>query len=336
MRLLVTGGCGFIGSNFIRYWMGQHPDDTLVNVDNLTYAANPENLHGVDTAPNYRFVKADIADNDAMDAVFEEHRPEIVVHFAAESHVDRSLVDADAFVRTNVLGTHVLLNAARRHGVQRFHHISTDEVFGALGEFSRDQFDEDSPYAPRNPYSATKAASDHLVRAFHFTFSLPITISNCANNYGPFHTPEKMIPLAITNLLDGKKIPVYGKGKQSRDWLHVLDHCRAIELILQKGRIGETYCIGGEHREMPNIEVAANICKAFGLDPREWVEFVPDRLGHDFKYAVSSNKIMIELGWKPSLPFDDALAATVQWYRDNESWWRPIKERQPELTRVTH
>lgn len=329
MRLLVTGGSGFIGSNFIRLWMSEHPEDAVVNMDKLTYAANPATLADLESNPYYAFERADIADATAVAAAFAQHDPDVVVHFAAESHVDRSLVDAGAFVRTNVAGTHVLLEAARKHGVQRFHHVSTDEVFGALAPEATSKFDENTPYAPRNPYSATKAASDHLVRAYWETFGLPITISNCANNFGPFHTPEKMIPLAITNLLSGSKIPVYGQGQQVRDWLHVTDHCRGIAAVLESGEPGETYCMGGEHDEITNLEVARRICALMGRDPGDWIEFVPDRLGHDFKYAVSSEKINRQLGWSPRLGFESGLSATVDWYKENEKWWQPMKNRQP-------
>lgn len=322
MKLLVTGGAGFIGSNFILYWMRRHPDDEVVNLDKLTYAGNLENLVAVEHNSHYQFIHGDICDaqvvDNAMDGV------DTVVHFAAESHVDRSILDAAPFVRTNVEGTLVLLQAARKHEVKRFHHISTDEVFGALSLETKDKFTEETPYAPHSPYAASKAGSDHLVRAFHDTYGLPITISNCANNFGPYHFPEKMIPLFITNLIEGKKVPVYGDGLYVRDWLYVEDHCSAIECILEKGRVGETYLIGSMHEDVSNITLTKKLIAMLGKD-ENMIECVKDRPGHDRRYAIDWTKIHEELGWSPKYEFDQALEMTVKWYQDNEEWWRRVK-----------
>ncbi len=322
MKLLVTGGAGFIGSNFVHYWIKNNPGDTIVNIDKLTYAGNLENLAALNGNPHHIFVKADICDVSAMDDAMKG--ADMVVHFAAESHVDRSILDSDPFIKTNIEGTHTLLKLALKHNVKRFHHISTDEVFGALELDSEEKFTENTPYDPHSPYSASKAASDHLVRAFSDTYGLPITISNCGNNYGPYHFPEKLIPLAITNILEGKKVPVYGDGLYIRDWLYVEDHCSAIDLILKKGKVGETYLIGGLTHAISNLEVVKKILLLMGKD-ESFIEFVKDRPGHDRRYDVDWTKIHRELGWEPKHSFDDALAATVQWYRDNTSWWQHIK-----------
>lgn len=322
MKLLVTGGAGFIGSNFILYWMKQHPEDFVVNYDKLTYAGNLENLRSVEKNPNYSFVHGDICDVQSIEKAIEG--VDIVVHFAAETHVDRSIMESSAFVMTNVVGTNVLLNSALKNNVKRFHHISTDEVFGALTLGSINKFNEQTPYDPHSPYSASKAGADHLVRAYYDTFGLPITISNCSNNFGPYHFPEKMIPLAITNILEGKKIPVYGDGLYVRDWLYVEDHCRAIDLILQKGKIGETYCIGGMTNDISNLDVAKKIVSLLGKS-EDMIEFVKDRPGHDRRYAVDWTKIHNELGWEPQHSFDEWLAKTVEWYKENHSWWDQIK-----------
>jgi dTDP-glucose 4,6-dehydratase len=322
MKLLVTGGAGFIGSNFIQYWLKNHPEDFVVNLDKLTYAGNLENLKDVEENPNYSFVHGDICDAGQVNAAMQNI--DIVVHFAAESHVDRSILEPAEFIKTNVLGTQVLLDAALKNNVKRFHHISTDEVFGTLDIDSHEKFSETTPYAPRSPYAASKAGSDHLVRAYNTTFNLPITITNCSNNFGNYHFPEKLIPLAITNLLEGKKVPVYGDGLQIRDWLHVEDHCRAIEAVLTKGEIGETYVVGGMMNLIPNIEVVKRIIALLGKDESS-IEFVKDRPGHDRKYDVDWSKIKNELGWEPLYSFDEWLEKTVQWYKDNEEWWKKVK-----------
>lgn len=317
MHILVTGGAGFIGSNFIRYALENHPDWSVTNLDALTYAGNPDNLSGLESSGRYEFIHGDICDSRSVGRAFEN--AEMVVHFAAESHVDRSITGPEAFIRTNVLGTFALLEEARRRNIRRFHHVSTDEVFGSLDSVSP-PFNEKTPYAPRSPYSASKAASDHLVRAYHETYGLPVTISNCSNNYGPYHFPEKLIPLAITNLLQGRKVPVYGDGTQVRDWLHVSDHCNAIDAILEKGTVGETYCVGGDG-EMRNIDVIRSILNAFGKD-EDMIEHVKDRPGHDRRYAIDFSKIKDTLGWTPSVPFDEGIKNTVEWYREHETWWK--------------
>jgi len=319
MKLLVTGGAGFIGSNFIHYWLKNHPDDRIINLDVLSYAGNLENLRDLDNNYAYRFVRGDITDIDLVDSLVAE--VDAIVHFAAESHVDRSILNSADFVRTNVEGTRVLLDAAQKHGGVRFHHISTDEVFGAL-PLDGGRFNENTPYNPRSPYSASKAASDHLVRAYFYTHALPITISNCSNNYGPYQYPEKLIPLFITNLIDGKKLPVYGRGSNVRDWIHVDDHNRGIDLILQKGKIGETYCLGG-NSERSNLEITKKLLSIFGQG-EEMINYVADRPGHDLRYAVDFSKAKRDLGWEPLIVFERGLAETVDWYRQHEDWWRPI------------
>lgn len=320
MKILVTGGAGFIGSNFIRYWMRNNPGDKIVNLDSLTYAGNPENLTELEKDPGYAFIKGDICDselvNEAVNGI------DLIVHFAAESHVDRSILDTLDFIRTNVEGTRVLLDAAKNKGKIRFHHISTDEVFGALGPADK-KFSERTPYDPRSPYSASKAAADHLVRAYYHTYKLPITISNCSNNYGPYQFPEKIIPLFITNLLEGKKIPVYGEGKNIRDWIHVDDHNAGVEMIIKSGKIGETYCLGGGN-EIANIELTKKILALMGMDD-QMVEFVTDRPGHDFRYAIDFSKAGNELGWSPRIDFDSGLKDVIGWYKDNKAWWQNIK-----------
>ena len=326
MKILVTGGAGFIGSNFIRYWLAAYPDDSVINLDLLTYAGNPENLNDLEHHANYKFVLGDICDqplvNDLVRGV------DLIVHFAAETHVDRSIVDAGAFLKTNVFGTYSLLEAAKNNGNIRFHHISTDEVFGSL-EPGAEKFNEATAYDPRSPYSASKAASDHLVRAYFHTHNLPITISNCTNNYGPFQFPEKLIPLFITNLLEGKKVPVYGRGSNIRDWIYVDDHNAGVEAIIKKGRIGETYCLGGEN-ELSNLEITKNILELIGAgDDR--IEYVEDRKGHDFRYAMNISKAKKELSWYPIVDFKTGLVKTVAWYKDNQEWWKKIKLRKAEL-----
>jgi len=323
MRLLVTGGAGFIGSNFILYWFTNHPEDKIVNFDKLTYAGNLENLKSIENNENYQFIKGDIADAKGVQKAIDGI--DTVVNFAAESHVDRSILDPSPFIKTNVLGTQVLLDAAVDAKVKRFHHVSTDEVFGALTLDSKEKFDEETKYSPVSPYAASKAASDHLVRAYFKTYDLPITISNCSNNFGPYQFPEKLISLAITNLLEGKKIPVYGDGLYVRDWLYVEDHCSGIDSIIQKGKIGETYCVGIDN-DIANIEVIKKILKFLDKDENE-IEFVKDRPGHDRRYAINSNKIKKGLGWKPKYNFNDALKITCQWYKDNKSWWKTLKDK---------
>jgi dTDP-glucose 4,6-dehydratase len=320
MKILVTGGAGFIGSNFIDYLLSKYPDYQIVNLDALTYAGNLENLKKWENDSRYTFVKGDVLDKNLVDELVKQ--VSAIVHFAAETHVDRSILDADSFIKTNFLGTYNLLEAARTNNT-RFHHISTDEVFGSLG-FADTPFNEDNRYDPRSPYSSSKAAADHLVRAYFHTYKLPITISNCSNNYGPYQFPEKLIPLFATNLIDSKKVPLYGDGRNVRDWIHVLDHCRAIDLILHQGCLGETYCIGGDC-ERNNKEITYKILELMGRG-EEMIEFVKDRPGHDLRYAIDSSKIKRELGWRPEFDFEAGIKETVEWYRKNESWWRKIKD----------
>ena len=334
-NILVTGGCGFIGANFIRYLLSETDfGGRIINMDKLTYAGNPENLAGLDeaTEDRYVFVHADICDAGAVKTIFETYEIDTVCHFAAESHVDRSIVAPDAFVNSNILGTFTLLEEARLHPdrLKRFHHVSTDEVYGSLG--AEGLFSETTPYDPSSPYSASKAASDHLVRAYHRTYDIPVTISNCSNNYGPYQFPEKLIPLMISNALDGKPLPVYGRGLNVRDWLFVLDHCKAIWLIMQKGRTGETYNIGGEC-EMPNIELVQTLCDILdemvptdSKPPRsDLITFVNDRPGHDLRYAIDCSKLKSELHWKPLASFETGIRNTVQWYLDNQAWVRRVQ-----------
>jgi dTDP-glucose 4,6-dehydratase len=320
MKLLVTGGAGFIGSNFIHHILKKYPDYQVVNLDLLTYAGNLENLKEWEGDSRYTFVKGDICDGELMNRLVRD--VDAVVHFAAESHVDRSIRDADVFVRTNVLGTQMLLEAARRNGNKRFHHVSTDEVYGSLGPDDV-PFSETTPHNPRSPYSASKAASDHLVGAYFHTYELPVTVSNCSNNYGPYHFPEKLIPLAITNVLEGKRVPIYGDGLQVRDWLYVEDHCRAIDAVLHQGRIGETYCVGGAS-ERTNLDVIRQLLAAMGKG-EEFIEFVGDRRGHDRRYAIDFSKIEHELGWRPQVDFETGLRMTVKWFEEHESWWRKVR-----------
>ena len=325
MKLLITGGAGFIGSNFVHYWLENHPQDQVINFDSLTYAGNLNNLTPIKDNPNYTFVKGDITDPSAVNQAMKT--VDIVVHFAAESHVDRSITGPSVFVTTNVIGTQVLLESALKNKISRFHHISTDEVFGSLELGSTEKFSETTQYQPNSPYSASKAASDHLVRAYHQTFGLPTVITNCSNNYGPYQFPEKLIPLVITNLLENKKVPVYGDGSNVRDWLYVEDHCRAIDLSIAKGKFGETYCIGGMQKDISNLELVKKIIKLMNKDESS-IEFVKDRLGHDKRYAVNYSKATKDLGYQPEFDLDTYLEKTISWYQDNTSWWKVIKHVQ--------
>jgi len=321
MKLLITGGAGFIGSNFIHYWLEKYPSDSIVNFDILTYSGNLENLKDIEDSPNYSFVKGDITDPKAVESVMSGI--DTVIHFAAESHVDRALFAASDFVRTNVLGTQILCESAAKNGVKRFHYIGTDEVFGALPLESKDRFRETTRFDPRNQYSASKASAEHFVHAYYHTHNLPITTSNCTNNFGPYQHPEKMIPLFITNLLEDKKVPMYGDGLYVRDWLFVKDHCRAIDLILQKGKVGESYMVGAQHKEVNNMELTYKILKILGKD-ENYIEHVKDRPAHDRRYAVDWSKIA-KLGWKPEYELDHWLTKTVEWYKDNQEWWKRVR-----------
>ncbi|NMB56450.1 dTDP-glucose 4,6-dehydratase [Candidatus Beckwithbacteria bacterium] len=321
MKLLITGGAGFIGSNFILYWMKKYPQDQIVNLDKLTYAGNLENLKDVEKNPNYQFIKGDICDKQVVATAM--NGVDIVVHFAAESHVDRSILSPEEFIKTNVEGTLVLLEEARKNKT-RFHHVSTDEVFGSLELGTEDKFNEQTAYDPSSPYSASKAGSDHLVRAYHRTYDLPVTISNSSNNFGPFHFPEKFIPLAITNLMEGKKIPIYGQGNQVRDWLYVEDHCRGIDLIVRKGKIGQTYCLGGMTDDISNLRVAKMIAKIMEKD-LDNLEYIKDRPGHDVRYAIDWTKAKNELGYFPQFSFEQYLKKTIEWYQEHEDWWKRVK-----------
>jgi dTDP-glucose 4,6-dehydratase len=325
VRILVTGGAGFIGSNFVRYWSERHPADDLTVVDLLTYAGNLENLGGLEG--RFDFVQADIADLDVMRALFQERRFEAVVNFAAESHNSYAVLNPSVFFRTNVLGTQSLLEAARLSGIGRFHHISTCEVYGDLSLDSGAAFTEESPYRPRTPYNASKAAADHAVRAYFETYALPVTITNCANNYGPYQFPEKVIPLFATRALNGEPLPLYTSTQNRREWVHVSDHCAAIEAVLERGRPGETYHVGsGEERSIEQIADA--VLAALGK-PTSLKTIVPDRPGHDRRYLLDSSKIRRELGWQPSIPFDQGIAETAAWYAANRAWWEPLIGRSP-------
>ena len=336
MKILVTGGAGFIGSAVVR--LAVRRGHEVVNLDALTYAANLENVASVSNSPLYSFEQADIRDRAALDRVLDQHKPDAVMHLAAESHVDRSIDGPGAFIETNVTGTYNLLEATRAYWTRagkpdgfRFHHISTDEVFGSLGETG--QFTEDTPYDPRSPYSASKAASDHLVRAWHETYGLPVVLTNCSNNYGPFHFPEKLVPVVILNALHGRPIPVYGDGGNVRDWLYVEDHADALLLVLEKGELGRSYNIGGEN-EAKNIDLVRTICAEMDrLRPDNaphdrLITFVTDRPGHDRRYAIDPDRIRDELGWRPSVTVEEGLRRTVEWYLDNQDWWRPLLERE--------
>lgn len=336
MRLMITGGAGFIGSAVVRLAIARGHE--VVNIDALTYAACPENVASVAQNPNYHFIQADIRDRDAMNAALAEHRPDVVMHLAAESHVDRSIDGPGSFVDTNITGTYILLEAARKHWSDRgkperfrFHHISTDEVFGSLGRTGL--FTENTPYDPRSPYSASKAASDHLVRAWNETYGLPVVLTNCSNNYGPFHFPEKLIPVIILNALAGEPLPIYGDGANVRDWLFVEDHADALLLVAEKGQVGRSYNIGGNN-ERSNLDLVHMLCAILDeLRPRsqgryaDQITFVPDRPGHDARYAIDASRIRDELGWQPSVTLEEGLRRTVRWYLDNEDWWRALLDR---------
>jgi dTDP-glucose 4,6-dehydratase len=348
--LLVTGAAGFIGANFVHYWLANHPEDHVVAYDALTYAGNRANLEALEQRPNFHFVHADICDYDTVLSTLNEHQVNVLVHFAAESHVDRSITGPDAFIETNIVGTHTLLKAAKEvwlsggeNRPHRFHHVSTDEVYGSLAA-DAPGFYEDQKYEPNSPYSASKAASDHLVRAYHHTYGLQVTTSNCSNNYGPFHFPEKLIPLCLTNILRGLPLPVYGDGSNIRDWLYVEDHCQGIEQVIKKGVVGETYNIGGNN-EWRNLDIVELLCQrldarfsadatlsqrypdapqASGGSARDLIQFVEDRAGHDWRYAIDASRISNELGYNPRESFETGIERTLDWFLANEDWWRPL------------
>jgi dTDP-glucose 4,6-dehydratase len=319
-NILVTGGAGFIGSNFINYILSSRDDLNIINLDKLTYAGNLENLKPSEGKKNYHFVKGDITNNELVDYVFKKYSIKFIINFAAESHVDRSILGSEVFYRTNLIGTNILLEAARRHEAERFLQISTDEVYGSLG--ATGLFTEQTPLSPNSPYSSSKAAADMAVMAFHHTYGLPVIITRCSNNYGPLQFPEKLIPLMIINVLNNKKLPVYGDGLNVRDWIYVIDHNKAAELVFEKGKIGEVYNIGAS-REMKNIEIIKLILKKLGKG-EELIEYVKDRPGHDRRYAIDSTKIQKELGWKPTFEFEEAISATIDWYLQNKKWWERI------------
>lgn len=323
MKYLVTGGAGFIGSNFLNYMVPKHKEDFFVNLDLLTYAGNLENLKEIENLPNYKFVKGDIADAAFIDQLFAQENFDVVVNFAAESHVDRSIKDPGIFVTTNVMGTVVLLNASKEYKVKRYHQVSTDEVYGDLPLDKKDLFfTENTPLHTSSPYSSSKASADLFVMAYHRTYGLPVTISRCSNNYGQYQFPEKLIPLMISRALNDQRLPVYGKGENVRDWLHVYDHCTAIELILLKGKVGEVYNIGG-HNERTNLEVVQTILRAL-KKPEQLIEYVSDRLGHDLRYAIDPEKIETQLGWKPIYNFNTGITQTIEWYLTHKEWWEHI------------
>ncbi len=323
MTIIVTGGAGFIGSNFIFHMLSAHPDYRIICLDKLTYAGNLSTLQPVMDNPNFRFVKLDICDRDGVYGLFEEEHPDAVINFAAESHVDRSIEDPSIFLHTNIIGTSVLMDACRRYGNTRYHQVSTDEVYGDLPLDRPDLFfTETTPIHTSSPYSSSKAGADLLVQAYHRTYGLPTTISRCSNNYGPYHFPEKLIPLMIINCLHNKPLPVYGQGLNVRDWLYVEDHCKAIDLVLQNGRIGEVYNIGG-HNEMKNIDIVKLIVHELGKS-EDLITYVTDRKGHDLRYAIDPTKIHNELGWLPETKFADGIKKTIRWYLDHEAWWQPI------------
>ncbi|MDP4086258.1 MAG: dTDP-glucose 4,6-dehydratase [Bacillota bacterium] len=320
-KILVTGGAGFIGGNFVQYMVKKYPQYDIYNLDLLTYAGDLTKHHEIENLGNYFFIKADIADSVTINSLFEKEKFDYIVHFAAESHVDRSITDPEIFVKTNVLGTQVLLNAAKQIGIHKFVHVSTDEVYGELDFDPTTFFTEETPLQPNSPYSASKASSDLIVRAYYETYGLPINITRCSNNYGPYHFPEKLIPLTISRVLNDQKVPVYGNGKNIRDWLHVIDHCAAIDLVLHEGTIGEVYNVGG-HNERTNLEVVKTIIETLGKS-EDLIEFVEDRLGHDKRYAIDPTR-MEKLGWKPTYTFETGIAQTIEWYLNNKEWWEQI------------
>ena len=323
MKIIVTGGAGFIGSNFIYYMLGKHSDYRIVCVDCLTYAGNLSTLKDALDHPNFKFYKTDICDREAIYKIFEDEKPNIVVNFAAESHVDRSIDNPEVFLKTNILGTQVLMDACRKYGIDRYHQVSTDEVYGDLPLDRPDLFfTEETPIHTSSPYSSSKAGADLLVLSYHRTYGLPVTISRCSNNYGPYHFPEKLIPLMIANALNDKPLPVYGKGENVRDWLYVEDHCKAIDLIIHKGRVGEVYNVGG-HNEMANIDIVKLICQKLGKS-EDLITYVADRKGHDMRYAIDPTKIHEELGWLPETKFKDGIDLTIKWYLENRDWWETI------------
>ncbi len=320
MTILVTGGAGFIGANFVFYMLDRHPEDRVVCLDKLTYAGNLDTLSPVMDHPRFRFVRGDICDRETVDGLFEAEQPDFVVNFAAESHVDRSIEDPEVFLRTNILGTAALMDACRKYGVERFHQVSTDEVYGDLPLDRPDLlFTEETPLHTSSPYSSSKAAADLLVLSYHRTYGLPVTISRCSNNYGPYQFTEKLIPLMISNALQDKPLPVYGQGRNVRDWLYVEDHCKAIDLILRQGQAGEVYNVGG-HNEMRNIDIVRLICRELGK-PESLIAYVEDRKGHDLRYAIDPGKIRRELGWQPETAFEDGIKRTIRWYLENREWW---------------
>lgn len=319
MKVLITGGAGFIGSNFVRFMLKEHKDYKIINLDKLTYAGNLENLRDIEDNPNYTFIKGDITDESLVDEIFSMGL-DYVANFAAESHVDRSIEDPQIFLKTNVLGTGVLLRAAKKHGVRKFLQVSTDEVYGSLG--STGYFTEESPLQPNSPYSASKASADLLVRAYYKTFQLPVNITRCSNNYGAYQFPEKLIPLMIINALHDRELPVYGDGLNVRDWLYVEDHCRALDMVLHKGKVGEVYNIGGSN-ERTNLEIVKLILKELGK-PESLITFVKDRPGHDRRYAIDASKIKRELGWEPQVNFEEGMKKTIEWYLNNRQWWQAI------------
>lgn len=323
MNILVTGGAGFIGSNFVRYMLEAHPDDVIVNLDLLTYAGNIDNLDDLKDNPNYHFVQGNITNKELVRQITKQYNITHFVNFAAESHVDRSILNPEVFVETNIQGTLALLNVAKEMDIKKYLQVSTDEVYGSLGETG--YFTEDTALAPNSPYSSSKAGADLLVRSYFETYGMNVNITRCSNNYGPYHFPEKLIPLMITNAMDGKNLPVYGDGKNIRDWLHVKDHCQAIDLVLRKGRSGEVYNVGG-HNERTNNEIVDLIIEKLGVS-KDLKVYVDDRLGHDRRYAIDPTKLEAELGWKPQYTFDSGILETINWYQENEDWWRPLKER---------
>ncbi|MHA7093093.1 dTDP-glucose 4,6-dehydratase [Priestia megaterium] len=321
MNILVTGGAGFIGSNFVRHMVETYPNYSIVNYDLLTYAGNLENLKDIESHENYTFVKGDINNRELVDHLVKYHNIDVIVNFAAESHVDRSITEPDIFIKSNVLGTQALLDVAKANNLKKYVQVSTDEVYGSLGETG--YFTEETPLDPNSPYSASKAGADMLVSAYHETFGMNVNITRCSNNYGPYHFPEKLIPLMVTNALEGKELPIYGDGKNVRDWLHVKDHCAAIDLVIHKGEPGEIYNVGG-HNERTNNEIVHLIVEKLNA-PKELIKFVEDRLGHDRRYAIDPTKLTTELGWKPKYTFDTGIVETIQWYLDNQDWWKNIK-----------